>query len=169
MILLIGAPCSGKSTVGRLFCQQTQRKLVVLDDFIDKAILADNIKKGVSLTDEFIERVVERFIQRMRSGGDRDNSVYELPFHNYESLFVNKLLEQQAIVICLYCDKKILIDRNSLRGIEKQIPVNYIMRCDQSVEKLKGMRYDKIHFFDTGKKTPQESVIEIITALGAYD
>ena len=169
MILLLGAPCSGKSTIGQLLCQQTGKKLVVLDDFIDGAVTAENIKKGVSLTDEFIERVVDDFFGAMRNDTDRENSIYELPFHHYESLFVNKLLIQGTVLICLYCDYNVLIERNSLRDIEKQIPMKYILRCVHSVKKMKEMGNDEIHFFDTSNKTPRETSFDIITTLSSYD
>ena len=67
MILLIGTPCSGKSTIGCLLTEATNNRLVTLDEFIQKSVKENDIKEGEILTDKFIVNAEKEFFNHMNS------------------------------------------------------------------------------------------------------
>lgn len=169
MILLIGTPCSGKSTIGRLLSAITNNKLVTLDDFIQKSIKENNIKKNDVLTDGFIDTAVKEFFAVMNTPHAKEGLVYELPYHDYIKLLESTSIPDGTIIIGLYAPYETILYRNKARKLEEQIPVKYLERCYAAMRKLMDNKNQTIYFFDTGDKSAEITLKEITTFLRKHD
>ena len=169
MILLIGTPCSGKSTIGQLLSEATNNRLVTLDEFIQKSVKENNIKEGEILTDEFIDNVVKVFLNHMNSYVTNEVLIYELPYHDYSQLFRNQNIPAQVLIIGFHTSYEIVLARNSARKLTEQIPVKYLERSYKSIQTVLENENKRIHFFDTGEKTTDIILSEILNLIHKHD
>ncbi len=167
MILLVGSPCSGKSTIGRLLSEATNTKLVTLDEFIRNSVKENNIMEGDILTDEFIDDVVNEFFTQMISDSTRQTVIYELPYHDYSQLFRDGCIPSQALIIGFYASYQTILARNRARKLVERIPLKYLERSHDSIQRE--IQNKRIHFFDTGEKTTDSIINEIINLIPKHD
>lgn len=161
MMLLIGAPCSGKSTVGQLLAQITAKEFITLDVFVQQSVAAATIKPGETLTDRFIDSIVIDLLNHLRANHEKDCFIYELPYHDYRTLFNQGKFLNTCNIIGFYASLETLLYRNKERKSEAQIPVRYIERCFHSVKELMDEYNDKIRFYNTEGTSP-ETIVERI-------
>lgn len=169
MILLIGTPCSGKSTIGYLLSEATNKRLVTLDVFIQKLVSENNIKEGEILTDEFIDTAVKEFFNHMDSYATKETLIYELPYHDYSQLFRNENIPSQVLIFGFHASYQKILERNSKRKLTEQIPIKYLERSYNSMQKTIENESKRIHFFDTEEKTAESILSEILTLIRKYD
>lgn len=165
MILLIGTPCSGKSTMGRLLSDTLQLPLITLDQFIHSAVKESQLAEGSVLTDEFIDKAVEEFFTNMIENSLNGGFIYELPYHDYVRFFDQHNIPERTLIVGFYAGYETILARNAMRKTAEQIPVKYLERCYNSIEALMGNKQSGFHFFNTGNKSAEDILKEIATQL----
>lgn len=162
-IVLIGCPCSGKSTISKSLQIKSKAKFLQLDDNIKALAKKENIKSGETLTNNFIDQATSELMSQLREIIDTGEfAICEIPYHDYVSLLENNQILGSCRLICLYAPLEVLKQRNNLRELNKQIPEEYIDRCFHSVNfLLKSKQYSNITFFNTAETNVDEITSEL--------
>ena len=140
-----------------------------MDEFIQKSVKENDIKEGEILTDKFIDNAVKEFFNHMNSYATKETLNYELPYHDYTQLFRNENIPSQALIIGFHTSYEKILERNSARKLTEQIPIKYLERSYNSIQTAIKNERKRIHFFDTGEKTRESILSEILTLIRKHD
>ena len=122
--LLIGSPCSGKTTIGKLLSQFLSCHFWQFDFFIDEMIKLREIIQGAKLCDDDIDFALSMFTQKIyEHTGEEKNVVFELPYHNYLSFFEANISNVTLTTIAFWASEEELFRRNEVRYKNSKIRI----------------------------------------------
>lgn len=146
--LLIGSPCSGKTTIGKLLSQSLACYFWQFDYFIDEMIKSNGIKQGSKLNEDDIDVALSRFIQKIQEcSNDAKDVVFELPYHDYTKFFKVHIQGNVTLTtIAFIASDEELLNRNEVRYKNSKIPEEYIKRCNSSLLSLLSVKPEIIAY-----------------------
>ena len=73
------------------------------------------------------------------------------------------------MIIGFHTSYEKILERNSARKLTEQIPIKYLERSYNSIQTAIKNERKRIHFFDTGEKTRESILSEILTLIRKHD
>jgi len=132
-ILLIGPPCSGKTTIIQRFLRRANTQIVLLDQVL-RELYPDND----DYTDDMLARGITSALEQLETYSNFKETIAELGYHDIEFIFktIPPGLRIKTTLIIVRCSLPVLMERNLERSELERIPVEYIRRCIDSMSVL---------------------------------
>jgi len=126
---LIGAPASGKSTIGRIIAESSDYCHTSIDSFVHLVYSYSTVNRPM------LDSEIDEALHKLLLFSD-EKLIYEFSYHDY-----NKLLERPYLlfgerdrVVIVTAPLEICLQRNKCRA--NTIPENYLVRCWHSTNQV---------------------------------
>lgn len=122
LLLILGPPAAGKSTIGKEAAKQLGRRFLNLDDYVRGDF--DSTNSLQPMTDFEVDAALDNLFNDCMFG-----DLVEFSHHDYKNALKNlqQKIPQSPSIAVVAAEREICLHRNQLR--KDPVPVEYVERC----------------------------------------